>query len=881
MGASSTELGPRAIPVRMLRWLLNRPLAVLGVGAAASAALAAAQQIHLLGADEIFESLYVVLAAAFVALALALMAVRADEPVLRYDRLSGSVALIAAGMLVLDFAPFLGLSVAGVVANGLFAVGAAIASMVILPALYRQMDRRSVTMALFDGGIMISAGTTLALTVWRPDQGSGLGELFMPLVAAAVLASAGVAVIAALNSRMAPALGGVWAGIGAVAVLGLSWAMLVDSAMRGGPRDEATSLVFLAGILLLGYAWLTWSDAVASDERYERVARLLADWMPAGAIVVCVVADALPHGRIDGIDAISTGTAGVVLLSIFRQRLLIVREREASRNLAGEARLRAEKEAAESANRAKSAFLAMMSHEIRTPMNAILGNAALLGEAELGPGERESVEAIESAGQTLLSVINDVLDFSKIEAEKMELERVGFAPATLVRSVVSLFMVDARERGLRLSAEIDPSIPVILAGDPHRLNQILSNLVGNAIKFTSEGGVTVRARVLERTRHHTRLRFEVADTGIGIEPEARGRLFSPFVQVDASTTRRFGGSGLGLAICRSLVTLMGGEIDVDSTPGDGSTFWFTIRLDTPTDKEADGVLENNEYTGRTVDTIGARVLVAEDNEANVRLIERMLGRLGIDVIAVGDGRQAVSAVRESLFDLILMDLHMPEMDGLDATRAIRSAGHDIPIVALTANAMNSDRQACLAAGMNDYLSKPVRATDLSAALHRWLPAGGRAREAPTVGTAQAAEAPAPARFGDVIDERQMAELFALDPDGTDGFFAAMVDSYRATQAETLPQIRAAVAGSDWPLLEEAAHKLKGVAANLGVRHVHDAAARLVAAVRVGDTSSTSVTLADLENALGPAEEALAGLLVDANAASEPDARDARDARNAA
>jgi CheY-like chemotaxis protein/HPt (histidine-containing phosphotransfer) domain-containing protein len=459
----------------------------------------------------------------------------------------------------------------------------------------------------------------------------------------------------------------------------------------------------------------------------------------------------------------------------------------------------------------------------------------------------------------------------------MELERVGFAPATLIGSVVSLFMVDARERGLKLTAEIDPSIPVILAGDPHRLHQVLSNLVGNALKFTSAGGVTVRAQVLGRTPQATRLRFEVADTGIGIDPEARGRLFSPFVQVDASTTRRFGGSGLGLAICRRLVAMMGGEIDVDSTPGAGSTFWFTVKLDTPTDGEAGAVLEANEYADRTVETIGARILVAEDNQANVRLIERMLGRLGIDVVVVGNGRKAVSAVRESIFDLVLMDLHMPEMDGLEATRIIRANGHDIPIVALTANAMDSDRQACLAAGMNDYLSKPVRAGDLTAALHRWLPDGGAAGAAASSGSGDL-EVQA-GRFDGVIDRSQIAELFALDPDGSAGFFGAMVDSYQATVAETMPQIRDAVAGSDWPLLENAAHKLKGVAANVGVRRVFEAAARLVALVRVGDTSpateaSAAEMLSDLEAALGPADEALATIAAETRLPSEADTRNA-------
>jgi CheY-like chemotaxis protein/HPt (histidine-containing phosphotransfer) domain-containing protein/anti-sigma regulatory factor (Ser/Thr protein kinase) len=451
----------------------------------------------------------------------------------------------------------------------------------------------------------------------------------------------------------------------------------------------------------------------------------------------------------------------------------------------------------------------------------------------------------------------------------MELERVGFAPESLIHSIVSLFAITARDKGLTLASDIDPAIPVILAGDPHRLHQILSNLVGNAIKFTSEGQVTIRAWVLDRTPLETRLCFQVADTGIGIDDAARARLFSPFVQVDASTTRRFGGTGLGLAICKRLVGMMGGEIDVESNPNEGSTFWFTVRLWVPTDAEAGGAMHAHEYVGRTVETIGARILLAEDNAANVRLVERMLGRLGIETVSVGTGGAAVAAVRESIFDLVLMDLHMPEMDGLEATRLIRQAGHDVPIVALTANAQGSDRTACLAAGMNDYLSKPVRAGDLSAALHRWLPGEDSTAAGAAMASAVATVAPASARFAGLIDAGQMAELLALDPDGSAGFLAAMVESYHATVAETLPEIRRAVATSDWPLLEDAAHKLKGVAANVGIRRVNENAAKLVNAVRMGDTSSSAADLADLEEALAPADEALAALLAEApNPSSE-------------
>jgi signal transduction histidine kinase/CheY-like chemotaxis protein/HPt (histidine-containing phosphotransfer) domain-containing protein len=863
MADSDTRIGPEARVAGPP--LLGRPGAIVLLGAIVSAVLASLQAADAFGRGALFEDLYVVIAPACVALALAVKARVPEHQVLDYRRLSLSALLIATGMAVLNLTPAIGGSFAAAGSNLLFVAGGTVSLTVIMPALYRHIDRRLLIMALLDGGIMMSTGTTLALTVWRTNQDGSLLQLVLPLVAAGVIASAGMALIAALGSRTVPAPGGVWAAIPAVAVLGLAWLVLVDSLLRGETRTVATSLLFTGGILLIGHGWTTWTDEVAEDETYSRLAGELSDWLPIVAIVVCVAADTVPHGRIGGVDVIWFGTVGVVAFSIVRQRLLLRRERDVSRHLVGEQRLRAEKEAAESANRAKSAFLAMMSHEIRTPMNAILGNAGLLGEAELGPAERESVEAIETAGQTLLSVINDVLDFSKIEAERMELERVGFAPVTLIHSVLSLFQVNARERGLTLDSDVDSSIPVILAGDPHRLTQVLTNLVGNAIKFTSEGGVTVRARVIERTPEETRLCFDVADTGIGIDEEARARLFTPFVQLDASTTRRFGGSGLGLAICRRLVTMMGGEIGVESTPGAGSTFHFTVRLAPPTDTEAGAVLQANEYVDRTVDLIGARVLIAEDNAANVRLVERMLGRLGIDTVSVGTGAEAVSAVRESVFDLVLMDLHMPEMDGLEATRLIRRSGRDIPIVALTANAQGSDRQACLTAGMNDYLAKPVKATDLESALRRWLPGGEMTAEAGPAAPAGLI----PAGLGDVIDEGQMAELLALDPDGSAGFLAAMVESYHETLDETMPLIRAAVAGSDWPLLEEAAHKLKGVAANIGLRHVHDGASRLVAGVRMGDTSDADQVLAELEKAILPADEALATLLagVEARAAA--------------
>ncbi|HEX7490251.1 MAG TPA: ATP-binding protein [Candidatus Limnocylindrales bacterium] len=847
-----------AVPTAQRR-RLDRPGLILVLGGAVTAALVALSILNAAGPGGFFENLYVITASGAVAIGLAVMSGRAEPAILNYGRLGLAAALTGCGMAVLDVAPWFAGSTSALAANCLFCCGGALAMTVIMPAFYRRLDPQALRMAMLDGGIMLAAGVTLMLSIWKTGDGTdGLGQLAMPVAAAALLATAGVAATAALTYRAVPALSGIWCGIPGVSIVGISWMTWIDAAVRGEPRTSTTTLLYAGGILLLGYAWMTWSDAIGAGKTYEKIAGLLVDWLPIGAILLCVGFAVMPHSRIEGVDAAAVGTAIVVLLSIARQRALIVRERLALFRLQGEERLRAEKDAAEAASQAKSQFLAMMSHEIRTPMNAILGNAALLGDAELGPAERESVLAIETAGQTLLTVINDILDFSKIEANRMELEEIGFAPASIVASVVSLFGVSARDRGLTLVTQVDPSIPVILAGDPHRLHQVLSNLVGNAIKFTRQGSVTIGARVDSRTAEETVLRFDVTDTGIGIDAAGRERLFTPFVQVDSSATRRFDGTGLGLAICRRLVGLMGGEIDVSSTPGVGSTFWFTVRLATPTDNEAGDVLLANENVVRTAGLAGARVLVAEDNLANQRLIERILTRLGIVPTMVGNGRAAIESVRSGSFNLVLMDCHMPTMDGFEATRAIRAEGFQIPVVALTADAMSGDRDTCLASGMSDYLSKPIVTSQLYATLLRWIPEG---REIGPL--AISAMAAAEGAGGGLIDQRQIMELFALDPDGSAGFLPAMVQSYELTLAETLPGMRAALAAQDPSALEDSAHKLKGVAANLGVRRVIDCTTRLVVLARAETTVGGEPILAELEAAIGPAADALAALLTGA------------------
>jgi signal transduction histidine kinase/DNA-binding NarL/FixJ family response regulator len=590
----------------------------------------------------------------------------------------------------------------------------------------------------------------------------------------------------------------------------------------------------------------------------ERAANLAREWISAAPTIfaLAVIGYLMAEAATQAIWNVVFFVVPLVAIYTVYNRLLTVHEQDL---------LKTEKDAAESANRAKSAFLAMMSHEIRTPMNAILGNAHLLGDAALAPDERDSVETIETAGNTLLSLINDVLDFSKIEADRMELERASFAPAKLVASVVKLFGINARTKEISLSAEIDPEIPAVLAGDSLRLRQVLSNLVGNAIKFTSEGGVTVRARVDGSLDGATRLRFEVSDTGVGIDDEGRARLFQPFSQVDSSMTRRFGGTGLGLAISKQLVNLLGGEIGVDSIPGEGSTFWFTAVLAAPTEAELAGVESIDEPLERDTNIEGARVLVAEDDPAGKRLMERMLARLGVEVQVVGTGLEVLRAAESSQFDAILMDCHMPEMDGFAATAAMRSAGWKLPIIALTANAMSGDREACLAAGMDDYLSKPIVAAELVRTLCRWL----ADRPAIAAGSPAAMNASSRYRQTGELDSGQIAELCQLDPDGAAGFLAHMVGDYESTVVECLPGIRLALEKSDPVALEDAAHKLKGAASQVGARLVHDASARFVALARSGTTQGGGEVLAELESAVPRTSSALHSVIDEVEHADMP------------
>ena len=388
------------------------------------------------------------------------------------------------------------------------------------------------------------------------------------------------------------------------------------------------------------------------------------------------------------------------------------------------------KDEAEAASRAKSTFLANMSHEIRTPMNAILGLAHLLLKDASEQKTIDHLDKLTDSAKHLLDIINNVLDFSKIEAGKLSLNNADFSLAQVVAYSLSMLSERAMAKGLQVDSEIDPALPPMLTGDALRLEQCLLNYLGNAIKFSERGKILVRASLLEDDGAFALIRIAVSDQGVGLTAEQCANLFNPFIQADASMTRRFGGTGLGLAICRQLVNMMGGEVGVDSVPGVGSTFWLTVRL--PKAASADSLTASGEVSPVLPEILigqkfgGARVLLVEDDPVSREVAFELLSMAGLAVDIAENGQQAVTAVQDSEYALVLMDMQMPVLGGLDATRAIRrlSGKARLPILAMTANAFEEDRQECLDAGMNDHVGKPVDPDVLYVTLLKWLERAG-------------------------------------------------------------------------------------------------------------------------------------------------------------
>lgn len=562
-------------------------------------------------------------------------------------------------------------------------------------------------------------------------------------------------------------------------------------------------------------------------------------------------------------DSLGKIVAGVVICEDYTARKRLEEERI---ELTGRER------AAQEASRLKSIFLANMSHEIRTPINGVLGMAELLADTALNQVQKEFVEAIQISGGALLSVINDILDFSKVEAGKLEFESSCFDFGSLLRHFEKSFSPLMTRKNLDFRIENRIPEPAFYNGDPGRIRQVLNNLVGNALKFTESGSITVSIDLDKTDEGKDWILCSVRDTGPGIEPDTMSKLFSPFMQADSSTSRRFGGTGLGLSICKRLVEMMGGQIDVSSQPGQGSQFWFRIALE-----RADPATSMVRKSSAPIDLsayAGCHILVAEDNPINSKIAELTLEKMGYTVQLAATGAEVLQQLERESFDLILMDCQMPDVDGYEATQRIRARRerpyYNIPIIAMTASSVKGDRELCLSVGMNDYISKPFKANELAAVLSKWLKKqleNEQGKEKKVKGGVQGMgkkEMSAASHVNTNQDQNQnqnqgasasverldmtvVNSLIELGESMSPEFLPDLWRTFADTTPQQIQTMRSAVDARDLKTLSFEAHRLKSASGNMGARLCADLCRKLEAVKAwPEDISSVQTNLNQLE-----------------------------------
>ena len=614
------------------------------------------------------------------------------------------------------------------------------------------------------------------------------------------------------------------------------------------------------------------ADRVAMAALYESYLERVEAGEP-GEPPTCRLTCADGSERVTEPYVVISGSKYLVILNDLTNSRHVEQELRQSRDLLarqadelGELAMLSERERlrAESAAQAKSEFLAHMSHEIRTPMNAVLGLTHLVLKSELKPHQREHLTKIQRAGRSLLRIIDDILDFSKIEAGRLLLEEVPFDLGDTLQHVGDLFARHAAEKGLALDFVVQPDLPRHLIGDPLRLGQVLTNLIGNAIKFTDRGRIVITAELLTGTTGAVDLRFSVSDTGIGLSEEQTGKLFQAFAQADSSTSRKFGGTGLGLTISKHLVGAMGGAIGVESAPGNGSRFFFTaqFRSQAPATLGTVAPLPALLAAVAEIDLVGVLVLVVDDNEINRMIAQELLEAVGASVKTARSGKEAVDRLAAGMaFDAVLMDIQMPEMDGYQATQAIRTklGLRDLPIIAMTAHALEEERRQCLDAGMDDHIPKPVDPDHLIARLRYWIDLP-RGTPKPAVQAQASNEITLMDDQPGIDVEAALARL-----GGNRALLSRLLAEFAKSQAGAVTAVRLALSHDAVEEATRHAHTLKGVAGNLS-------ALRLAAAASAVETQLRKGEIADLAPLLTRLDEAMAevvGGLAAANTTTTP------------